>query len=197
MPFPPGTIAALVIATSFAAGLNVYATLFTLGLLAHWVALPPGLKMLASWWIIGVSGALFAAEFVVDKFPGIDLMWNGLHTFVRIPIAGLLAYRAASQLTPGMQLLTAGMGAVIALTAHGSKTAVRVAVAPNLEPVLYLALSSGEDVAAIGIAWLATQRPWTAASIAILLLLVAVLMFWWAVKTLRGVWRRPRVVPAP
>jgi hypothetical protein len=156
-----------------------------------------GSRNTSSWRIIGLSGALFAAEFVVDKFPGIDLLWNGLHTFVRVPIAGLLAYRAASQLTLSMQLLTAGMGVVIALTAHGSKTAVRMAVAPNLEPVLYLALSSGEDVVAVGIAWLATQHPWTAASIVIPLLLVAVLMIWWAVKALRGVWRRPRTAPAP
>lgn len=196
MPFSPSTVAALVVATSFGAGLNVYATLLTLGVLAHWVALPPGLETLANPWIIGVSGALFAAEFVADKLPGLDLVWGGLHTFVRIPIAGLLAYRAASQLTPGMQLLTAGMGAVIALTTHGAKTAVRVAVAPNLKPVLYFALSYGEDMAAVGIAWLATQHPWVAASIVIPLLLMAVLMMRWAVKTLRGICRRPSAAPA-
>jgi hypothetical protein len=103
MPFTPSTIAALVIAASFAAGLNVYATVLTLGLLAHahWVALPPGLETLSSWWIIGVSGTLFAVEFVADKIPGLDLLWNGLHTFIRVPVAALLAYRATTQLTPG------------------------------------------------------------------------------------------------
>ena len=113
MPFTPSTIAALVIAASFAAGLNVYATVLTLGLLAraHWVVLPPGLETLSSWWIIGVSGTLFAVEFVADKIPGFDLLWNALHTFIRVPVAALLAYRATTQLTPEMQVLATALGA--------------------------------------------------------------------------------------
>jgi hypothetical protein len=198
MPFTPSTTAALVIAASFAAGLNVYATVLTLGLLAHahWVALPPGLETLSSWWIIGVSGTLFAAEFVADKIPGLDLLWNGLHTFVRVPIAALLAYRATSQLTPEMQLLATGVGAAIALAAHSSKTAARALVTPSLEPVSNIALSTGEDVAAVGITWLATQHPWTAASIVIVLLLMTILMVRWVVKALRELWQRFRPAPA-
>jgi hypothetical protein len=198
MAFTPSTIAALVIAASFAAGLNVYATVLTLGLLAHahWVALPPGLETLSSWWIIGVSGTLFAAEFVADKIPGLDLLWNGLHTFVRVPIAALLAYRATSQLTPEMQLLATGVGAAIALAAHSSKTAARALVTPSPEPVSNIALSTGEDVAAVGITWLATQHPWTAASIVIVLLVITVLMVRWVVKALRELWQRFRPAPA-
>jgi hypothetical protein len=198
MPFTPSTIAALVIASSFAAGLNVYATVLTLGLLAHahWVALPPGLETLSSWWIIGVSGTLFAVEFVADKIPGLDLLWNGLHTFVRVPIAALLAYRATSQLTPEMQLLATGVGAAIALAAHSSKTAARALVTPSPEPVSNIALSTGEDAAAVGITWLASQHPWAAASIVIVLLLITVLMVRWVVKALRELWQRFRPAPA-
>ncbi len=198
MPFTPSTIAALVIAASFAAGLNVYATVLTLGLLAHahWVALPPGLETLSSWWIIGVSGTLFAAEFVADKIPGLDLLWNGLHTFVRVPIAALLAYRATTQLTPEMQLLATGVGAAIALAAHSSKTAARALVTPSPEPVSNIALSTGEDVTAVGITWLATQHPWTAASIVIVLLVITILMVRWVVKALRELWQRFRPAPA-
>jgi hypothetical protein len=198
MPFTPSTIAALVIAASFAAGLNVYATVLTLGLLAHahWAALPPGLEALSSWWIIGVSGTLFAVEFVADKIPGLDLLWNGLHTFVRVPIAALLAYRATSQLTPQMQLLATGVGAAIALAAHSSKTAARALVTPSPEPVSNIALSTGEDAAAVGITWLATQHPWTAAGIVIVLLLITVLMVRWVVKALRELWQRFRPAPA-
>ena len=194
MPFTPSTIAALVIASSFAAGLNVYATVLTLGLLAHahWVALPPGLETLSSWWIIGVSGTLFAVEFVADKIPGLDLLWNGLHTFVRVPIAALLAYRATSQLTPEMQLLATGVGAAIALAAHSSKTAARALVTPSPEPVSNIALSTGEDAAAVGITWLATQHPWASASIVLALLLVTLLMMRWVVRALRGVWSKLR-----
>jgi hypothetical protein len=198
MPFTPSTIAALVIAASFAAGLNVYATVLTLGLLAHahWVALPPGLEALADWWIIGVSATLFAAEFVADKIPGLDLLWNGLHTFIRIPVAALLAYRATTQLTPGMQLLATAVGAGIALAAHGSKTAARALVTPSPEPLSNIALSTGEDVTAVGITWLATQHPWAAASVVLGLLLVTLLMMRFVVKALRGMWDRFRPAPA-
>jgi Domain of unknown function (DUF4126) len=197
MPFTPSTIAALVIAASFAAGLNVYATVLTLGLLAHahWVVLPPGLEGLANWWIIGVSGTLFAAEFVADKIPGFDLLWNGLHTFIRVPIAALLAYRATTQLTPGMQLLATGIGAAIALAAHGSKTAARALVTPSPEPVSNIVLSGTEDVAAVGITWLATQHPWVSASFVLVVLLVTVLMMRQVVKALRGVWDKVRPSP--
>jgi hypothetical protein len=198
MPFTPSTIAALVIAASFAAGLNVYATVLTLGLLAHahWVALPPGLEALSSWWIIGVSATLFAVEFVADKIPGFDLLWNALHTFIRVPVAALLAFRATSQLSPGMQVLATAVGAAIALAAHGSKTAARALVTPSPEPVSNIALSGSEDVAAVGITWLATQHPWAAASIVIALLLASILMVRWVIKALRGLWERLRPAAA-
>ena len=198
MPFTPSTLAALVIAASFAAGLNVYATVLTLGLLAHahWVALPPGLEGLANWWIIAISGTLFGVEFVADKIPGLDLVWNAMHTFVRIPIAALLAYRATTQLTPGMQILATAVGAAIALAAHSSKTAARALVTPSPEPISNIALSGTEDVAAVGITWLATQHPWAAASITIALLLLTVLTIRWVVKALRGVWGKLRPLPA-
>jgi hypothetical protein len=198
MPFTPSTIAALVIAASFAAGLNVYATVLTLGLLAHahWVVLPPGLEGLANWWIIGVSGTLFVVEFVADKIPGLDLLWNGLHTFIRVPIAALLAYRATTQLTPGMQLLATGIGAAIALAAHGSKTAARALVTPSPEPISNIALSGSEDVAAVGITWLATQHPWASASIVLVVLLITVLLMRRVVKALQGVWAKLRPSPA-
>ena len=82
-------IAAALVAISFAAGLNVYATLATLGLLAHagFLPLPPALHVLTSWWVIGASSALFLVEFFADKVPAFDLIWNALHTFVRVPVA--------------------------------------------------------------------------------------------------------------
>jgi len=198
MPFTPSTIAALVIAASFAAGLNVYATVLTLGLLAHgnWVVLPPGLESLANWWIIGVSGALFLAEFVADKIPGFDLVWNAMHTFIRVPVAALLAYRATTQLTPQMQLLATVVGAGIAMAAHTSKTAARALVTPSPEPVSNIALSGTEDVAAVGITWLSTQHPWVGAGIVLALLLAAVLSARWMIRALRGVWQKLRPAPA-
>jgi len=175
MSFSPASIAALIIAASFAGGLNIYATVLTLGILArtHWVALPPGLDGLGSTWVIVTCALLFAVEFFADKIPGFDMIWNGLQTVVRIPVAGLVAYHASSQLSPPMQLLATGIGAAIALAAHGSKTAVRAAVTPSPEPVSNIALSSAEDVLAVGITWFATHHPFVAASVAVLLLLIA------------------------
>src|ERR1700677_4862289 len=177
MNFGAANITALVVAASFAAGLNIYATVLTLGILArtHWVALPPGLDSLGHTWVLVVCGIMFALEFVADKIPGFDIAWNALHTVVRVPIAALVAYHASSQLTPQMQILATSIGAVIALAAHGSKTALRTAVTPSPEPVSNIALSTTEDAAAIGLTWFATHHPFIAASIAVVLLLGAVL----------------------
>jgi hypothetical protein len=196
--FTPSTIAALIVASSFAAGLNVYATVLTLGVLArlHWVALPGGLEALQHWWVIVTSGVLFAAEFVADKIPGLDLIWNALHTFIRIPVAALLAFQASSHLSPGLQLLATATGAGIALAAHGSKTAVRAAVTPSPEPVSNIALSTGEDVAAIGLSWLVTVHPWLAAVTAAVLLVFAVAAARWVVRMIRSMLRKTQTALA-
>ncbi len=177
MNFSPANITALVIAASFAAGLNIYATVLTLGLLARtrWVALPPGLDTLGHTWILVVCGIMFAIEFVADKIPGFDIIWNALHTVVRVPIAALVAYHASSQLTPQMQILATAIGAVVALAAHGSKTALRAAVTPSPEPISNIALSTGEDAAAVGLTWFAAHHPLGAAGIALALLAAAIL----------------------
>jgi len=177
MSFSPANITALVIAASFAAGLNIYATVLTLGLLARtqWVALPPGLDSLGHTWVLVVCGIMFAIEFVADKIPAFDLVWNALHTVIRIPIAALVAYHASSQLSPQMQVLATAIGAAVALAAHGSKTALRAAVTPSPEPVSNIALSSTEDVAAVGLTWFATHHPVVAASIALICIAAALL----------------------
>ncbi|MEO6805189.1 MAG: DUF4126 domain-containing protein [Edaphobacter sp.] len=189
MSFSPANITALVIAASFAAGLNIYATVLTLGILARtqWVALPPGLDSLGHTWVLVVCGIMFAMEFVADKIPGVDLVWNALHTVVRVPIAALVAYHASSQLTPQMQILATAIGAVVALAAHGSKTALRAAVTPSPEPMSNIALSSTEDVAAVGLTWFATNHPMIAAGIALLCLSAAIL----AARTLLRAIQRP------
>jgi len=160
----PSSLASLVIALSFAAGLNVYATVCSLGLMArmHWIVLPGELGVIAHTWVIAVSGALFVLELFVDKIPGFDLLWNALHTFIRIPAAALMAYAAASHLSPEQQMLVTILGGAIAAIAHSSKTAARVIVTPSPEPASNIALSSAEDVGAIGISWVAMHHPMAA-----------------------------------
>ncbi len=185
MKLPGAEWAALLVAVSFAAGLNVYATVATLGLLAHAgvLELPPTLHVLESWYVIAASGALFAVEFFADKVPAFDLIWNALHTFIRVPVAALLAYQATSALSPGEQAVATIAGGLIALAAHGGKTAARAAVTPSPEPFSNITLSLAEDGLAVSLTWMATWKPYIAAGIvAVLLLLTIVLMRW--------VWRR-------
>jgi len=183
---------AMIAGTSFAAGLNVYATVGALGLLsrAGLVQLPAGLQMVASWWIIGVCLAMFALEFFADKIPVFDLLWNALNTFVRIPVAAYVAYAATSHLSPQMQLASTLMGATIAFAAHGGKTAVRAAVTPSPEPFSNMALSFGEDVGAISLTWIATQHPYVAAAVVAVLLVIVVLCIRWVTRALRSLYRR-------
>ncbi|HEV2470492.1 MAG TPA: DUF4126 domain-containing protein [Candidatus Sulfotelmatobacter sp.] len=185
----PGTeLCALLIAISFAAGLNVYATVAVLGLLARFahLPLPPGLLMLQGWPIIIVSVILFGIEFFADKIPAFDLLWNALHTFIRVPIAGLLAFRATTQLSPEHQVLATLLGGAVALIAHSGKTAARAAVTPSPEPFSNMALSAGEDVVAIGLTWLATTHPYVAGSLAALFVVVIIVMIRLVIKAMRA-----------
>lgn len=185
--FGPTEIAALIVAISFAAGLNVYATLVTLGLLARFdvVALPPQLAMATDWWVIGVAGALFVVEFVADKIPAFDLVWNALQTFVRVPVAALMAWSASSSLSPEGQVVAAVGGGLIALVAHGSKFAVRGVVTPSPEPFSNIALSLVEDAAAVGLTWFATRHPFLAATLAIVMVAVAFVLARWVFRALK------------
>lgn len=191
MELSGNSIVAVLVAVSFAAGLNVYATVATLGLLsrAGVFTLPPGLHLLGSWWVIGACAALFLIEFFADKVPGFDLIWNALHTFVRVPVAALLAYGAASRLSPEMQLLSALLGGAIALAAHGGKMAARVAVTPSPEPLSNISLSLGEDVVAVSLTWFATQHPYMAAVIVGAALVVIMVLIRAVLRALRALFR--------
>lgn len=191
LTFPPAELFALLAAIGFAAGLNLYATVAALGLLARFgqLPLPPGLESLSSWVVIGASLALFAVEFVADKIPVVDLIWNALHTFIRVPVAGLLAYQATKQLPPGEQLLATLLGSLVAFAAHGGKTAVRAAVTPSPEPFSNIALSLVEDAVAVGLTWLATQHPYIAGAIAAGLVAAIVVTIRWVIQALGALFR--------
>lgn len=188
LKIPPAQIFALLTAIGFAAGLNLYATVAVLGLLARFghLPLPPGLQVLAGWTVIIASTALFAIEFFADKVPAFDLVWNALHTFIRVPVAALLAFRATSQLSPEHQLLAALLGGLVALVAHGGKTAARAAVTPSPEPFSNIGLSLSEDILAITLTWLATRHPYIAGVLAAVFIAVIVVLTRWVVRAMRG-----------
>jgi hypothetical protein len=191
LQIPVPELFAVLAAIAFAAGLNVYATVAALGLLARFghVPLPPALQLLETWPIIAASAVLFAIEFFADKIPVFDLIWSALHTFVRVPAAALLAYGATRQLTPAQQLLAAAIGAAIALAAHGGKTAVRAAVTPSPEPFSNITLSLAEDVLAVALTWLATRHPYAAAAIVVCLVAVIVFLARVVIRALRALFR--------
>jgi hypothetical protein len=186
---PTGSeLTAILVVVCFSAGLNVYATVGMLGILAHAGALtlPPALHPIENWYVIAVCAALFLVEFIGDKIPVFDLLWNALHTFVRIPVAALLAYGATAQLPPWEQLLATFLGALIAFAAHGGKIAARAAVTHSPEPFSNVALSLGEDAAVVFLTWFATLHPYASAAIVVVALVLIVFMIRFVVRAMRN-----------
>jgi hypothetical protein len=181
-------LTAILVVVCFSAGLNVYATVGMLGILAHAGALtlPPALHPIENWYVIAVCAALFLVEFVGDKIPVFDLLWNALHTFVRIPVAALLAYGATAQLPPWEQLLATFLGALIAFAAHGGKIAARAAVTHSPEPISNIVLSLGEDAAVVFLTWFATLHPYVSAAIVVAALILIVFMIRFVVRAMRN-----------
>jgi len=185
-------IISLVVASSFAAGLNVYAMLATLGFLGHFhaIALPPALHMVENPAIIAVSLAMFVLHFFADKIPAFDLIWNGLHTFIRIPLAALVAYGATSQLSPEAQIASTALAGTIAAIAHTGKFAARAAVTPSPEPFSNIALSTGEDAAAVGLTWFAARHPYWSAVVAIALVIATVVLVRLFARAVKALFQR-------
>src|SRR6266404_6233479 len=137
----------LALGAGFSSGLNLYATVATLGLLQRYgvLQLPLALQVLSHPWVLGIAIALYLVEFLADKIPYFDTIWDAVHTFIRPPAAALLAYAAAgapAEWRWGAALLAGG----VALTSHGTKASARAAVNTSPEPFSNWILSFGEDV---------------------------------------------------
>lgn len=194
MGLTASSLVPFLVSVAFAAGLNLYATTVTLGLLGrlHWVVLPPGLDVLTHPWALVAGGVLFLVEMFADKIPFVDLAWNFAHTFVRIPVAALLAYRASAPLPPVEQALVVLLAGVVAAIAHTSKTAARAAVTPSPEPVSNIALSSAEDLVAVGLTWVATRHPYGAAAAVGCAVVASGLALRWMFRGAQAQWARIR-----
>jgi len=142
-------------------GVNVYAKVATLGLLQRFgvLHLPLGLQVLSHPWVLGIAIALYLLEFFADKVPYIDTVWDAVHTFIRPPAAALLAFAAAGGAPPEWRWGAALIAGGIALTAHGTKASARAAINASPEPFSNWALSLGEDVLAVWLAWMAAAHP--------------------------------------
>jgi hypothetical protein len=167
----------LALGTGFSSGLNVYATVATLGLLEHFgvIHLPELMRALSRPWIIAIACALYAIEFLADKIPYVDTVWDAVHTFIRPPAAAILAYAAAGSAAPEWRWGAALLADGVALTSHGTKASARAAVNVSPEPFTNWVLSLGEDVLAVWLSWMASQHP--RATIILVVLLVALAAF--------------------
>jgi len=188
-PVPSGAeLTALLVVVCLSAGLNVYATVAMLGLLSHarLLVLPPSLHVVDNWYVIVICGVLFFVEFIGDKIPIFDLLWNALHTFVRVPVAGLLTYGATAHLPEWERLAATLVGSLIALAAHGGKTAARAAVAHSPEPLSNIALSLSEDALVVFLMWFATGHAYAAAGIAVVGLAAIAIMIRAVARAMRN-----------
>ncbi|NML13572.1 DUF4126 domain-containing protein [Azohydromonas caseinilytica] len=158
-------LAALAAALGWASGMRLYAALFLTGLAGwlQWIALPPGLQLLQHPLVLGASGAMLVVEFITDKVPALDSLWDAVHTFIRIPAGAALAVGALSGAFGGDALVwgtvTALLGGTLAATAHAGKASTRAAVNTSPEPFSNLALSLAGDAAVPGLLWLAWTHP--------------------------------------
>ena len=157
---------------AFASGLNLYATIAVLGLVQRFelVALPPQFEPFAHPVVIGVAVALYLVEFVADKIPWVDSIWDAIHTIVRPAGGAVVAITALGAPSPGMDALAGVLGASVALATHLTKAGTRAAVNTSPEPVSNWILSFVEDLVAIGLVYFATEHPVIALAITLFLL---------------------------
>jgi hypothetical protein len=170
----------LALGAGFSSGLNLYATIATLGLLQRYevIHLPASLQVLSHPWVLGIALALYAVEFLADKIPYVDTIWDAVHTLIRPPAAALLAYSATVAAPQEWRWGAALLAGGVALTSHGTKASTRAAVNTSPEPFSNWLLSLGEDALAVWLTWMATVHPTaTIVVVAFLILLAGYLLF--------------------
>ena len=176
----------LAMGAAWGSGINLYAAILTLGVMGITgsVTLPAELQVLSNPLVIGAAGLMYAVEFFADKIPGVDTIWDGLHTFVRIPAGAMLAAGAVGELGAGAELAALIAGGSLAATTHATKAGTCAVVNASPEPFSNWTLSIGEDMAVFGGVWAALQHPWLFSAALIVFIL---LMVWILPKIWRGI----------
>src|SRR6185437_9381112 len=185
--FDTWQLLALAGALGFASGIRLYAVLFIIGIAGYFglVDLPPGLAVLAHPLVLGASGFMCAVEFFADKIPGVDTLWDVVHTLIRIPAGAALAASVFGQSSAAMMLAAAILGGSLAAGSHFTKATSRAVINTSPEPFSNWAASLTEDVGVAALLWLALVHPLVAGAVVLLLLVLAVVL-------LRHVWRAGR-----
>jgi len=196
-------LVAIAAALGWASGLRLYAVVFLTGLAGHLglVALPPGLQVLQQPLVLWASGAMLAIEFVVDKVPWLDSLWDGVHTLVRIPAGALLAASVFGGDQQSWAIVAGLLGGTLAATSHAAKATTRAAVNTSPEPFSNIALSLFGDAAVPSMLWLSWAHPWLFFGVlaltlaAMIAVTIRLLRFVGVLATRLGL--RPAPTPAP
>ena len=191
-------LVSLAAALGWASGIRLYVVLFVVGLVGYfeWMALPSHLAILAHPMVLAASGGMVVVEFVADKVPWFDSVWDSIHTFIRIPAGAALAAGVFGDSGAASAMAAAIIGGSLAAGSHVTKSGTRAIANTSPEPFSNWGLSLTEDVAVGGGLLLALTQPWVFLA---LLLLVVLLMIWLAPKlwrAARGVLRRFKASPA-
>lgn len=172
---------------SLAAGLNLYATVAILGLAARygWVELPPQFQVFNHDVVIGAAIVMYLVEFLADKIPYFDSLWDGIHTVIR-PVGGaLIAVSTVGDASPAVQGLVALLGGTVAAGSHLSKTSTRAVANASPEPFTNWTLSLGEDVFVVGLGYLALKYPVAALVVTVIACVLIVVFLAVIVRTVR------------
>mgnify|MGYP000579336095 CR=1 FL=1 len=182
------SLIALSMGAAWASGINLYATIFMLGIMGSsgGILLPEGLQILTNPAVIAAAGLMFMVEFCADKVPGLDSAWDAVHTFIRIPAGIMLAANAVGPVDPAAQMAAAIIGGVLTTGSHAAKSGTRLIANTSPEPFTNWALSIGEDIAVFVGIWAALQHPYL--FLAALVLFVG-LMIWFLPILFRGLAR--------
>ena len=172
--------------SAWLSGFNLYATVVTLGLLArfHLVHLPGELDFVCQTWVIVTAGVLYLIEFLADKIPVVDSVWDAIHTFIRVPAGAVLAASAFADFSPVVRAAALLAGGTLALGSHGTKATVRLAANTSPEPFSNFLLSTAEDLFTIALTALAAFHP---VIILAIVVLFVILVAWFAPKVCRAI----------
>ena len=192
LPLDTASLLAIAAALGWASGLRLYAVVFLTGMagLLGWVELPSGLRLLQSPVMLGASGLMLAVEFFVDKIPGVDTLWDLIHTVVRIPAGAALAAAVFGADQSSWAMAAALMGGTLAATSHVAKATTRAALNTSPEPFSNIAMSLLGDSVVPASLWLSWTHPALFFAALAAALLVMVVLIWGLAKFLRGLARR-------
>ncbi|MCC7150624.1 MAG: DUF4126 domain-containing protein [Rubrivivax sp.] len=185
-------LAALAAALGFGSGMRLYAVVFLTGAAGAlgWVPLPSGLAVLQNPIVLTVAGVLVAIEFLADKIPALDTLWDTVHTFIRIPAGAALAAAVFGGDHAAWAVVAGLLGGTLAATAHTAKAGTRAAVNTSPEPFSNVGLSLLGDVSVPALLWLAWEHPlWFFPVLAVVLVLALTLIVL-TFKFVRALWRR-------